>query len=155
MNDRSLFGRRLQRGMHYAWRSQRGMTLVEIMVVIAILVSLMAVLAVTVLGRLDDANADLTRIRIGQVEQALQLYALKHKGKYPSTGDGLSAAAKYMPTPGEVPTDAWDGEFQYYSPGTHGDSPYEIVSLGKDGKEGGQDADADIQSWNLDGEEAD
>ena len=130
-----------------------GMTLVEIIVVITIIITLMSVLAVAVLGRLDDANADMTKIRIGQLEQALQMYAVKHKGKYPSTSQGLSAAGKYMPTPGEVPTDAWGNEFQYFSPGTHGSAEYEIVSLGKDGKEGGDDASSDIQSWNLDGEE--
>ncbi len=134
-------------------RSRSGMTLVEIMVVITIIITLMSVLAVVVLGRLDEANADMTKIRIGQIEQALQMYAVKHKGKYPSTSQGLESASKYMPTPGEVPTDSWGGEFQYYSPGSHGSSDYEIVSLGKDGKEGGEDADADIQSWNMDGEE--
>lgn len=133
--------------------SRAGMTLVEIMVVITIIITLMSVMAVVVLGRLDDANADMTRIRIGQLEQALQMYAVKHKGKYPSTSQGLSAADKYMPTPGEVPTDSWGNEFQYFSPGTHGSSDYEIVSLGKDGKEGGEDAGSDIQSWNLDGDE--
>lgn len=134
-------------------RSRAGMTLVEIMVVITIIITLMSVLAVVVLGRLDDANVDMTKIRIGQIEQALQMYAVKHKGKFPTTSDGLKSAGKYMPTPGEVPTDAWGNEFQYFSPGTHGNADYEIVSLGKDGKEGGEDADAEIQSWNLDGEE--
>jgi len=138
---------------HRFRNSRAGMTLVEIMVVITIIITLMSVLAVVVLGRLDEANADMTKIRIGQIEQALQMYAVKHKGKYPSTSQGLSAADKYMPTPGEVPTDAWGGEFQYFSPGTHGSADYEIVSLGKDGKEGGDDANADIQSWNLDGDE--
>lgn len=135
-------------------QSRRGMTLVEIMVVITIIITLMSVLAVAVLGRLDDANVDMTKIRIGQIEQALQMYAVKHKGKFPSTSQGLEAAGKYMPTPGEVPGDAWGNDFQYFSPGTHGNSDYEIVSLGKDGKEGGEDADGDIQSWNLDGEDA-
>jgi general secretion pathway protein G len=134
--------------------SRAGMTLVEIMVVITIIITLMSVLAVVVLGRLDEANADMTKIRIGQLEQALQMYAVKHKGKYPSTSQGLSAADKYMPTPGEVPPDAWGNDFQYFSPGTHGSADYEIVSLGKDGKEGGDDAAADIQSWNLDGDES-
>jgi general secretion pathway protein G len=138
---------------HRRLRRRAGMTLVEIMVVITIIITLMSVMAVVVLGRLDDANVDMTKIRIGQIESALQMYAVKHKGKFPTTSDGLKAAAKYMPTPGEVPNDAWDNEFQYFSPGSHGDAEYEIVSLGKDGKEGGEDADADIQSWNLEGEE--
>jgi general secretion pathway protein G len=134
-------------------RARAGMTLVEIMVVITIIITLMSVMAVVVLGRLDDANVDMTKIRIGQIESALQMYAVKHKGKFPTTSEGLSAASKYMPTPGEVPTDAWGNEFQYFCPGTHGKADYEIVSLGKDGKEGGDDASAEIQSWSLDGEE--
>ncbi len=130
-------------------RRRRGMTLVEIMVVITILVSLMTVLAVNVLGRLDEANAETTKIKMRQVEQALQMYAIKHKGKYPSTSEGLQAASKYMPNPGEIPTDGWDRPFQYFSPGTHGGNEYEIVSLGKDGREGGEDVNADIKSWEL------
>jgi general secretion pathway protein G len=141
--------------LHYSprRRARAGMTLVEIMVVITIIITLMSVMAVVVLGRLDDANVDMTKIRIGQIEQALQMYAVKHKGKFPTTSEGLSAASRYMPTQGEVPTDAWGNEFQYFCPGTHGQADYEIVSLGKDGKEGGDDANAEIQSWNLEGDE--
>ena len=135
----------------FGW-SRRGMTLVEIMVVITIIVGLMSVMAVQVLGALQEANVDTTKIKIRQVEQALQMYAIKHKGRFPSTSEGLAAASKYMPNPGEVPTDEWDNDFQYFSPGTHGDSPYEIVSLGRDGKEGGDSYDADIKSWDMDGD---
>lgn len=131
--------------------SRKGMSLVEIMVVIAIIGVLMTVVAVNVIGYLDEANADATRIQIKKMEEALITYASKHKGKFPSTGEGLQAAKKYFPD-NEVPTDAWGNAFQYFSPGTHGDHPYEIVSLGKDGKEGGEDANADIQSWNLSGD---
>ncbi len=136
-----------------ASRDRRGMTLVEIMVVITIIVSLMAVLSVTVLSRLADAQRDQTKIQIRQVEQGLQMYAMRHKGRFPTTSDGLEAAAKYMPKTGEVPKDAWGNDFQYFSPGNHGENEYEIISLGRDGKEGGEDADADIHSWNLDEEE--
>jgi len=128
------------------------MTLVEIMVVITIIIGLMSVLAVQVLGALEQANQDTTKIKIRQVEQALQMYAIKHKGKFPSTSEGLAAADKYMPNPGEVPKDEWDNEFQYFSPGSHGDNAYEIISLGKDGKEGGDSYDSDIHSWELDKE---
>lgn len=130
-------------------RSRRGMTLVEIMVVIAIIGILMAVVGGQVIGALDDANVDTTKIQMRQIEQGLQLYAAKNKGKYPSTSDGLAAAAKHFKN-GEVPLDAWDHEFQYFSPGNNGDHDYELISLGKDGQEGGEDADADIHSWELD-----
>ena len=142
----------LRRGLRHARRARAGMTLVEIMVAITILVSIMSLLAYNVLARLDDAKVEETRIRISQVEQGLQLYAIKNKGKYPGTSDGLEAAARYMPD-SEVPTDAWGNDFAYYSPGTHGDNDYEIVSLGKDGKEGGDEVDADVTSYETEGGE--
>jgi general secretion pathway protein G len=126
--------------------SRKGMSLVEIMVVIAIIGVLMTVIAVNVLGFLDDANRDATKIQIKKMEESLVVYAAKHKGNFPSTGDGLAAVKKYLPD-GEVPTDAWGNAYLYFSPGTHGEHPYEIISLGKDGKEGGAEADADITSY--------
>lgn len=132
-------------------RARRGLTLVEIMVVIAILGILMTVLGGTLIGRVDDANVEATKIQIRNVEKGLQLYAVKHKGKFPSTSEGLAAAAKYFPD-SKVPNDAWDNAFQYFSPGTHGENDYEIISLGKDGAEGGEDADGDIKSWDMNGE---
>ena len=131
--------------------SRKGMSLVEIMVVIAIIGVLMTVIAVNVLGYLDSANHDATKIQIKKIEEALTVYAAKHKGKFPGTSEGLEAAKKYFPN-SEVPTDAWGNGFLYFAPGTHGDHDYEIISLGKDGKEGGDDANADIQSWDMDNE---
>jgi general secretion pathway protein G len=116
--------------------------------VIAIIGVLMTVIAVNVTGFLDDANASSTKIQINNLEKALVAYSAKHKGKYPSTSEGLDAAKKYFPN-GTTPADAWGNPFQYYSPGTHGKNAYEIISLGKDGKEGGEDADADIYSWAM------
>ncbi|MDP2309070.1 MAG: type II secretion system protein GspG [Pseudomonadota bacterium] len=134
--------------LRLAARSQRGMSLVEIMVVIAIIGVLMTVIAVNVLGFLDDANVSATEIQIKKMEESLVVYAAKHKGKFPSTGEGLAAVKKYLPD-GEVPLDQWDNAFLYFSPGTHGDHPYEIISLGKDGQEGGTDAAADITSYST------
>ncbi len=131
-----------------ARRSRRGMTLVEIMVVIAIIGVLMTVIGGQVIGYLDDANVEATKIQIQQVEQGLTVYAAKNRGKYPTTSEGLQSASKYFKN-AEVPMDAWGNEFQYFSPGTNGDHDYEIVSLGKDGQEGGEDANADIKSWEL------
>lgn len=129
--------------------SRKGMTLVEIMVVIAILGTLMAVVTVNVVGRLNDANVETTRLQIKQTEQALQLYYAKKKS-FPTTSEGLSAAAKYFPD-GSVPKDAWDHEFLYFSPASDG-RPYDIVSLGADGVEGGEEHNADIHSGQKDDE---
>ncbi|GDX80468.1 type II secretion system protein GspG [Deltaproteobacteria bacterium] len=128
--------------------NKKGMSLVEIMVVIAIIGVLMTVIAVNVTGYLDDANASATKIEINNIEKALAAYSYKHKGKYPTTGEGLDAAKKYFPN-NETPTDAWGAPFQYFAPGTHGNHDYEIISLGKDGKEGGEDSNADILSWDM------
>ncbi len=128
--------------------SRKGMSLVEIMVVIAIIGVLMTVIAVNVLGYLDDANVSTTKIQMSKIGEALVVYASKHKGNFPGTSDGLDAAKKYFAN-NEPPTDAWGHAYQYFSPGTHGDHPYELISLGKDGKEGGDDANADIQSWDM------
>lgn len=130
-------------------KSRRGMTLVEIMVVIAIVGTLMAVVAFNVVDRMNDANVETTKLQIKQIEQALQLYYAKKKS-FPTTSEGLSAAAKYFPD-GTVPRDAWENEFLYFSPASDG-KPYEIVSLGADEVEGGEENNADIRSGQKDDE---
>jgi len=124
-------------------RSNRGMSLIEIVVVLAILGILATVIGGSMLGALDSANQDTTRLAITRIESALQTYAARHKGKFPKTSDGLGVAKSDMPN-GEVPTDAWGNEFVYVNPGSCG--KYEIKSLGKDGKEGGDEFDSDISS---------
>ena len=140
-------------------KGQQGMTLVEIMVVIAILGILMTIVGIAALNQLEKAKVGTTEVQMGNLESALLLYKVDH-GKYPSSAEGLDALVN--PPPGKngktfpsyvegdaVPTDAWDNPFLYYSPGTHGDHDYEIVSLGADGAEGGDKVDADIKSWEI------
>lgn len=122
-----------------------GMTLMEIMIVIAILGVLMTTVVIGLSGAKDDADAMLTETTMKQIGQPLLRYQLKHK-KYPTTSEGLAAAF----TKEKVPVDAWGNEFIYASPGAHGDNDYELTSLGKDGKEGGEAENADIHSWELD-----
>ncbi len=129
-------------------QAERGLTLVEIMVVIAILGTLMAIVGVNVVNQMQEANVETTKLQITRMEQNLAMYAAKHKGKFPTTSEGLDAAAKYFQD-SQVPSDSWGNPFQYYSPGTHGDHDYEIISLGRDGQEGGEDYDADINSWEI------
>jgi general secretion pathway protein G len=128
--------------------ARRGLTLIEIMVVIALLGVLGTIIAVNLTGAFDDNSADAAKIQIKQIEQSLQMYALKNKGKYPTTGDGLEAAKKFFKG-NKVPTDPWGNDFKYFSPGTHSDAKYELISLGSDGKEGGEDHAAEIKSWEL------
>ena len=132
--------------------SRRGMSLIEIVVVLAILGILATIIGGSMLGALDSANQDATKVAIGRVKGALDMYAAKHKGKYPSTSDGLDKAKALMPG-GKVLQDAWGYDFVYLNPAQGCNDKYEVKSLGKDGKEGGSDFDADISSCNLDGSE--
>lgn len=131
-----------------AARARRGMTLVEIMIVIAIIGIITTVVAVNVMGAKDEADRSAACIQMKNIEGALTIYAAKHKSQYPSTGEGLAAAKSLLPQ-NEVPTDPWGAPYQYFSPGTHGQHDFELISLGKDKREGGADAAADIYSWDC------
>ena len=69
------------RQVHDPRPRHRGMTLVEIMVVIAILGTLMAVVAFGVTSKMDDANVETTKIQIRNIEQGLKLYQAKNNGR--------------------------------------------------------------------------
>jgi general secretion pathway protein G len=138
---------------------QRGFTLIEIMVVVVIIGLLTAVVTTQVMGRVDEARVSKVRQDIRAISAALDLYALDNS-RYPTTEQGL-AALMVKPTIEPIPPnwnprgyvrqpskDPWKNEYIYRSPGENGE--YDIVSLGADGKEGGEGLDADIASWNLD-----
>lgn len=140
--------------------SQRGFTLLEIMIVVVILSLLVGMLAPNILGRVDEARVATTKTDINTLMQALELYKLDNY-KYPTTQQGLEALISkpsgvkdgpqwreggYLKR-SELPKDPWEGEYLYLSPGEHG--PFDLYSLGADGQEDGEDYDADIGSWNL------
>ena len=142
-------------------RTEHGFTLIEILVVCVILGLLVALVVPKILGRTDDARQTATKVQLRNIEQALQLFKLD-TGTYPSTEQGLDALV-HKPTVGvipsryreggylpKVPVDTWGHPLQYRSPGTDGKRDYELLSLGADGKPGGQGYDADLESWNLD-----
>ncbi len=131
-----------------------GFNLIEIMVTIAIIGVLMAVVGINVIGVFEDSKVDATKSTMNNVKSALTMYKLDN-GRYPTTSEGLNALLSAPPSskkPGKkyleaMPKDGWDQEFIYYSPGTHGNHDYELISLGGDGREGGDGTDADIHSW--------
>ena len=140
-------------------RQELGMTLIEIMVVVTILGILATIVTVNVLDRLDQAKVSAAVTQMKNLEAALDEFR-RDNGFYPSTEQGLQAlvqkpsigreAKRYPRTGylkgGNVPRDPWDCDFIYRSPGNSG-NPYEITSLGTDCAEGGEDADADLNSW--------
>lgn len=125
-------------------RSTKGMTLVEIMVVISIIGLVMAMVTVNVMKRFEKAKVQTTQTQMKALEQALEQYYLDN-GAYPSTDQGLEALAsgEYVK---KVPKDPWKRGYSYTSPGTEG-NPFEITSAGPDKQEG---TDDDIKSWVLD-----
>ncbi|MFH2069200.1 MAG: type II secretion system major pseudopilin GspG [Candidatus Omnitrophota bacterium] len=133
-----------------------GFTLLELMVVLIIL-SLLAMLALPrFFGRVDDARVTTARVQIQNLETALRLFYLD-TGFYPTTEQGLKALVEkpgntrnwreggYMEK-GVIPKDPWGNDYDYRAPGEAG-REYEILSLGRDGKEGGSGIDADIKNW--------
>jgi general secretion pathway protein G len=132
----------------------RGMTLIEILVVLVLIGVVLGIVGGNFIGRGEKAKADAAKIEIGQIAQTLDLYKLE-VGRYPSSQEGLqaliSAPAGVANWNGPywkkstLPRDPWNNEYKYASPGQHG--AYDIVSYGADGKEGGEGVDKDITSW--------
>ena len=129
-------------------RRDRGFTLIEIMVVVIILGILVSLIAPNIFGVLDDAEMTATKVQIRNLEVALDTYRMNHS-RYPSSDEGLEIL---LNPPGRtrgyidvIPKDSWNNDFQYRSPGQHGD--FDLYSLGRDGQEGGEEQDADIVNW--------
>ena len=138
--------------------SRRGFTLIELLVVIAIIATLAAVVAPQVFRNVGDAKASAGKSQIEIFALALDSYRLDND-VYPSTDQGL-AALRTMPTTGDiprnwrgpylrktVPLDPWGRPYVFVSPGTENPASYDLYSLGRDGKIGGEGEDADITSW--------
>lgn len=133
--------------------SVKGFTLIEVMVVIAIIGTIMGLVATNILGSASDANIKTTKSQIKLIESALDLYKLDNY-QYPTTEQGLEALVtkpSSSPEPKnyksggymkKLPTDSWGNEFLYFRE----KGKYEIVSLGADSTEGGEEDGADISS---------
>ncbi len=137
---------------------QKGFTLLEIIVVVAIIAILAAYIAPKVAGRVDDARISKAKSDIRVLESSLELYKLDNF-VYPSTEQGLNALvnkpsgdnAKNWREGGYIKKlnkDPWGNEYRYQFPGSNAE--FDVFSLGADAAVGGEGEAADIGNWNLD-----
>ncbi|MFK7831526.1 MAG: type II secretion system major pseudopilin GspG [Congregibacter sp.] len=133
---------------------QQGFTLMELLVVLAILGLLMGLVGPSVLNSLGGAKSKTALIQIKDLEQALEMYKLD-VGRYPNGAQGLSALVNkpsgsagwngpYLKK-GALPQDPWQRDFQYKYPGERGE--VDIFTLGANGTPGGDGEDSDIGNW--------
>ena len=136
-------------------RSKRGMTLIEVLLVVTILLVIASAVVPRLVNRQEQANIDATRISIKGLAQALKLYAVDHDGMYPSASEGLDALlaetagdtswnGPYLESP---PRDAWRRDFKYVFPAVKSNQPFDLSSGGPDGVHGNGD---DVCNWEGD-----
>ena len=135
-----------------------GFTLIEMLVVIAIIGTLAAVVAPAVFRSVGDSKVSAARSQIEMYGLALNSYRLDND-VFPSTDQGLEAL-RTRPTAGEAPRnwrgpylakviapDPWGRPYVYVGPGHVNPQSFDLYSLGRDGRTGGEGEDADITSW--------
>ncbi len=150
----------MQKKNHRILISNKGFTLIELMVVIVILSVLAVWVAPKIMGRPDQAKQVKASVDMQGYETALKLYKLDN-GRYPTTEQGLEAlvakpdsgklaknwrSGGYIDK-GKIAKDPWGNDFLYLSPGVHGD--FDITSYGADGEPGGEEYDKDINNWEI------
>jgi general secretion pathway protein G len=133
--------------------SQSGFTLIEMLVVLTIIGLIVGLIGPRVLNYLSESRVKAARIQIQSFASALDLFYMD-AGRYPSTDEGLDALVHatagivtwngpYL-RGGTLPKDPWGTPYIYRSPGVRG--PYDVISYGADGREGGTGLAADISS---------
>ena len=131
-------------------KSEKGMTLVELIIVVVIIAMLVAALGLGLRGKFGQAKEKIAQIAISEIEGNLDLYMIE-VGSYPSESEGLEALMENMgnnanwngPYMKKKPIDPWQKPYIYRFPSQHG-LDYDLCSAGADGVEGTED---DICNW--------
>ena len=141
----------MTKGIHK--KATAGFTLVELLVVLAILALLAGLVGPRVLNQLGGAKSKSAAVQINDLESALELYKLD-VGRFPNNEDGLQALVRQPSTAigwngpylrkNEVPADPWGQAYIYRFPGERGE--YDIISMGADGTPGGEGENADVSN---------
>lgn len=137
-------------------RLARGFTLIELLVVLLILGMIAGIVGPKIMDQFNKSKAQAAKLQIEEFGNTLDLFKLD-VGRYPDSQEGLQALIQaptgqgadrwhgpYLRKP-NVPKDPWSNDYQYTAPGKHG--PYDIVSFGADGREGGEGENKDVASW--------
>jgi general secretion pathway protein G len=132
--------------------SERGFTLIEILVVMVIIALLASLVAPRLFPKLGKGKQSTAKAQIELLGQALDQFRLD-VGRYPTTQEGLGALVTnqnienwegpYLKK--GLPNDPWGKPYVYQCPGQHGE--YDLLSYGRDGNPGGESEDKDIVSW--------
>lgn len=142
-----------QSSSHSPVASQRGFTLLELLVVMVIIGLLAGYVAPKFFAHIGKSEVKVARAQIDSLEKALDAYRLD-MGAYPNTEQGLAAlvqrpanearwAGPYLKK--GLPSDPWGRPYQYRQPGEHGD--FDLLSYGKDGQAGGTGEAQDLVNW--------
>jgi general secretion pathway protein G len=123
----------------------RGMSLLEIMVVITLIGLVTAVIGVSVMRVLVNNQAKVAHEQALELEKSLEVYRLE-KGKLPTQDRGLVALTDPPPIVNKLPADPWGNAFRYERPGAHNASTFDIRSAGPDGAFG---TDDDVGNWDI------
>ncbi len=129
-----------------------GFSLIEMTAVLALMAILAGIVTLNVRHHLITGKQNAARAEVATIVDALEGFYSAY-GRYPTNEEGLAGLTQRTDKVSEpllksLPIDPWGHPYQYNQPGRNGE-PYEVVCFGADGREGGEGANADIDSWNL------
>jgi general secretion pathway protein G len=134
------------------YRRRGGFTLMEVLLVLAILVILGSLVAMSFSNVMGESDRKAAKSQIGLFEPAIKMYFFDVK-QYPTSLESLMSLPGDIPNPARwkgpylekaIPLDPWDRPYQYSYPGRYNSTSYDIWSLGPDGADGTAD---DVGNW--------